>query len=362
MTNVLQEYFPMLRTRGEILEEINLDEKLKKTFDSWEERYREEFLDFCTGARGVKMLYDFCVKEILNPEVYPERLNELISLLLGKTVKILKALPVDNTRIADESSLVLMDFLVELSDGSIANVEIQKLGYAFPGQRSACYSADLLLRQYRQVRNQMTKETFSYRRISNVYTIILFEKSTSEFHQFPDHYLHKFEQKSDTGLEMELLQRYVFAALDIYKKNRQNKAIGGRLEGWLTFLSSDKPEDIIELIEKYPDFKPMYEQIYRICQNIEKVMGMFSEELYELDRNTVKYMIDELQEENARQKEENMRQREENVRQKEENARQKEELKRQKEENRCQREELARQKEVLGEALKKIKELEEKIK
>ena len=73
-------------------------------------------------------------------------------------------------------------------------------------------------------------------------------------------------------------------------------------------MSSDRPKDIIALIEKYPDFKEMYEQIYRICQNIEQVMGMFSKELYELDRNTVRYMIDELQEENKRQKEEIERQ------------------------------------------------------
>ena len=59
----------------------------------------------------------------------------------------------------------------------------------------------------------------------------------------------------------------------------------------------EQPEDIIALIEKYPDFKPMYAQVYEICQNIEQVMGMFSKELYELDRNTVRYMIDELQEE-----------------------------------------------------------------
>ena len=51
----------------------------------------------------------------------------------------------------------------------------------------------------------------------------------------------------------------------------------------------------------------MYAQIYEICQNIEKVMEMFSKELYELDRNTVQYMIDELQEENRRWKEENKR-------------------------------------------------------
>ena len=39
----------------------------------------------------------------------------------------------------------------------------------------------------------------------------------------------------------------------------------------------------------------MYEEIYVMCQNVEKVMEMFSKELIQLDRNTVQYMIDEMQ-------------------------------------------------------------------
>ena len=100
-------------------------------------------------------------------------------------------------------------------------------------------------------------------------------------------------------------------ALDIYRENNQNKGIKERIDGWLTFFSSDRPKDIIALIEKYPDFKEMYEQVYEICRNIEQVIGMFSKELYELDRNTVRYMIDELQEENRRWKEQDRRQKEE---------------------------------------------------
>ena len=34
-----------------------------------------------------------------------------------------------------------------------------------------------------------------------------------------------------------------------------------------------------------------------MCLNTEKVMNMFSKELAELDRNTVQYMIDEMQDE-----------------------------------------------------------------
>ena len=65
------------------------------------------------------------------------------------------------------------------------------------------------------------------------------------------------------------------------------------LEAWLTFLSSDNPERIIELITKFPEFKPMYETLYRMCRNVEGTMGFFSEELRILDRNTVKYMIED---------------------------------------------------------------------
>ena len=77
------------------------------------------------------MLYDSFFKEIMNPETTPERLEEFLSLVLKQKVTILKVLPNDSTRIADESSLLIMDIVVELADGSMANVEVQKVGYAF---------------------------------------------------------------------------------------------------------------------------------------------------------------------------------------------------------------------------------------
>lgn len=41
----------------------------------------------------------------------------------------------------------------------------------------------------------------------------------------------------------------------------------------------------------------MYQEIYVICRNLEGVMTMFSEELRQLDKNTVRLMIDDLQNE-----------------------------------------------------------------
>ena len=303
-TTKLKQYFPMIREREDIKQEIRENPKQLEKYREWDEEQQEEFLDYCTGVKGVKILYDAFFKEIMNPENTPERLNELLSLLLGQSVTIKRVLPGDSTRLADEQSLLIMDILVELADTSLANVEVQKIGYSFPGQRSACYSSDLLLRQYKRVKGEK-KKAFSYKDIKSVYTIVFFETSIKEFHEYPQNYIHKFKQQSDTGLELELLQKYVFIPLDIFRTIYHNnvksngKNGGGncwnRTEAWLTFLSTDEPEIIIELIRQYPEFKEMYEEIYVMCQNVEKVMEMFSKELIQLDRNTVQYMIDEMQ-------------------------------------------------------------------
>ena len=299
MKNKLQKYFPMIRTKGAVLEELRGNKKLWDTFCGWKEKYQQEYLEICTGVKGVKLLYDTYFKAIMNPDTRPERLNDFLSEILGKRVEILKVLPNESARIAAESSLLIMDMVVQFEDGSIANVEIQKVGYLFPGQRSACYSSDLLLRQYKRIREELGP-AFTYKKIQKVYTIVLFEKSGSEFKSFSKEiYIHHSEQKCDSGMAINLLQEYTFICLDIFSDLIQNeeREIETRLEEWLVFLSQDDPDMIEKLLKKNPDFRKIYEELYSLCLNMEGMMEMFSKELEILDRNTVKLMIDEMGEE-----------------------------------------------------------------
>lgn len=295
MHKKLKDYFPQIRTREEVLDDIYGNPVCSYQFASFPQELKDEIIDFCTGARGVKMTYDSFFKEILSPEIHPERLEELLSLLLEQEVHIKQVLPNDSVRIADESTLLVTDILVELADGSLADIEIQKIGYAFPGQRGACYSADLLLRQYKRMKGLKNKK-FNYRDMKTVYTIVFFEKSTVEFHEAGSQYIHRARQVFDTGLKLDMLQDYILIPLDIYKEHKQNESIETKLDAWLSFLSDDSPGRIMEIIDKYPTFREMYGEVYTICRNIEGVMDMFSEELLELDRNTVQYMIEEQQE------------------------------------------------------------------
>ncbi|WP_418751135.1 PD-(D/E)XK nuclease family transposase [Frisingicoccus sp.] len=304
MAHNLKDYFPVIRTREEVEKCIREDKHLRKTFNEWELQEREEFLDICTGVHGAKMLYDGFFKEVMNPEYAPERLSDFLSLVLKKQIRVMKVLPNDSSRLTDESSLLIMDIVVEFEDGGIANIEVQKLGYLFPGQRSACYSADLLLRQYKRLRNEKKKK-FSYRDIQTVYTIVLFEKSPKEFQEKPGLYYHRVEHKVNTGVKLDIPQKFVYLSLDIFKKKQHNEGekIHNKLEAWLTFFSRDEPDMILKLIEQYPEFRPLYEDVYELCRNVEEVMQVFSKELLEMDRNTVKLMIDEMEEELQEKKE-----------------------------------------------------------
>lgn len=100
MANALKKHFPMIKDREEVLEEIHNKADLKRIFYGWTDSQRAEFLDVCTGVKGVKLLYDHFFKAVINPDTTPERLEELLSLILDTKVRILKVLPNDSTRIA----------------------------------------------------------------------------------------------------------------------------------------------------------------------------------------------------------------------------------------------------------------------
>ena len=51
MENRLRNYFPLIRERKEVLEEIGDNSGLKALFQSWTPERQEEFLDFCTGMK-----------------------------------------------------------------------------------------------------------------------------------------------------------------------------------------------------------------------------------------------------------------------------------------------------------------------
>ncbi|MDE6518780.1 MAG: PD-(D/E)XK nuclease family transposase, partial [Acetatifactor sp.] len=198
----LQSFFQHLPSERELMDKIERRIDLWETFKAWTAEQQRVYLDRCTGKRGLNVLYDAYFKEVMNPEYDPTRLESFLEAVIGEKVKILKQLPNDGVRLEDENTLLVTDIVVELTDGSIANVEVQKIGYMFTGPRCSSYLSDMMLRQYKRLRAKR-KKAFSYGDIKKVYLIVLYETSPKELRTLPYTYLHRSRHVFDTGLEMD---------------------------------------------------------------------------------------------------------------------------------------------------------------
>ena len=210
-------------------------------------------------------------------------------------------LPREGVQLAEKDSLVIMDIIVELCDGSTVDVEMQKVGYHFPGQRSDCYTADMIMRQYNRVRSEKS-EKFSYKDLKPVHLFILMEKSPREFHEFSDQYIHERQISYSSGLQLPSLSHITYISLDTFNSMGQN--IVTELDAWLTFFSCTDSEHIVRLVQEYPKFLEYYKDIAVFRTKPKELIYMFSEALEILDRNTANYMIDELAQEVKSVKEE----------------------------------------------------------
>ena len=275
----------------EALSLVKEDRTTYETFLNFSAENQEKLLTFIQGQHGLKITYDPFFNYVMSPEYHPDRLESFLTALLGQQVRITHILPREGIQLADSGSLVIMDILAELTDGSLIDVEMQKIGYAFPGQRSSCYVSDLIMRQYNRIRKEKLNK-FNYRDMKPVYLIVLMEKSSKEFRQTAPFYIHKEQTIYDSGAEITSLSHTLYISLDTFHEVIQN--ISTELDAWLTFLSSDAPSDIIKLVTAYPKFQEYYNDISKFRKNPKELINMFSEALAIMDRNTELYMITEM--------------------------------------------------------------------
>ncbi len=278
-------------TQEKIMEQIRSDTYTYSQFVKMPLEAQRRLVEFCMGNRNLKITYEPFFQHIFNPELHPERLTLLLSAILKQKVKIIHVMPREGKRLSHDSSLVIMDILVELEDGSYVNVEIQKFGYYFPMQRSFCYGADMLVRQYAKLKEDLG-DKFTYRHMRPVFVIVIMENSPKEFSAFPNDYIHRSIVQFDTGLKLGNLMNLIYIPLDIFRNMPHNEI--GELEAWLYFLGSDEPKDINRIIEKYPFFKELYQEIVYFRYHPKELVGMYSEALAILDRNTVEFMLDDM--------------------------------------------------------------------
>lgn len=301
-----------------------------KSNEEWIGRYE----NFLKGKKSLPLLYDPFFKKIFNPVERRDRLSELVSCLLGQKVTVLEVFPNEDSQFL--GVMIIMDMVVMMSDGSIANIEIQKISYDFQAERISCYSADLVLRQYKMITGNRKirgagsdggsmkgSSKPSYKDMRPVHTIILFENSSSLISEVDKAlYFHVGKTKFNTGIKIKLLQDYVLVSLDTFKKYRYSDIRKGRIEvtkydydrtqysekqvtekmkldrlKYLSLFVAETPEEIERLIEIFPDLESVRQDINEYLERPREVLNMFSEALRILDRNTAELMVDRMKDE-----------------------------------------------------------------
>ena len=301
---LLEQKIFVQRGEEEVLRELKDLPGAYRTYLGWTPELRERFMAFCTGKKTLPVLYDTVFKALMNPDTHPERLEDCISCLLKQKVTIQTVLPMEDI-LMDGVSTMVMDILVRLKDGALVLVEIQKIPYYFPAERASCYSADLLLRQYSRIKTEKGK-AFSYKDLHKVYTIILYEQSTEAFKEFPEIYTHHARMTCDSGLELNFLQEFYLVALDVFRKSEYAKRRDpkDRQVGWLSFFCTENAEEAEALCKIYPWLWELYAEMAEFGRKPEELITMFSDILREMDRNTIRYMVDDMKEQIEKGKQE----------------------------------------------------------
>jgi hypothetical protein len=199
----------------------------------------------------------------------------------------------EGSPISDRGSIVIMDIVVRLADGTIINLEFQKISYRFPAKRLDCYCSDLIIREYSRLREKEGKK-FSYTHMPLVYSIVLFEEIPSELRPDSGHYIHFGRMKTDTGIVLDSIIRYVYVTLDIFKKQMHNNPIKTELEAWLTLLTTQDMDTIEELITSFEGFGEIYREVFQLRTKPEELIQMYDNIFYEADRNEDRLLIEEM--------------------------------------------------------------------
>ena len=267
-------------------------------------KWKGHLSDFLTGKKSLPLTYDPFFKFIFNPDYHQERLTNFVSSILGMQITVVEVLSMEDT-LMDGESYLIMDLVARTDDGSV-NVELQKQGYDFPGQRISCYASDLLLRQYIKTKKMPdhSAHDFSYRDIKPVYVIVIFEHTTSELRLESHDYIHHGKTTFDTGLDLHMPERFCIIALDVFREIPYSEIKKCSQSAWLLLLSTEKLEDAECLIQDYPWMEPIFQEIAALRRRPEEVFDMWSEALLQMDENTLKYQVERMQAENEKLKSE----------------------------------------------------------
>lgn len=283
--------FNFFNSKNEVLLTLSNSPEALTMYRKLPSTIKEEFIDICTGKRGIPLHYDVFFKAIFSPDKHPIRLGRLLSQILGERVEVISSMSNEGSKISDRGSFVIMDIVVRLSNGEIVNLEIQKVGYLFPVKRFDCYCADLIMREYSRLREKHCKD-FSYDMLPKVISIAMFETTPNELATDYSTYIQHGQMKTDMGKVLNSVPEHYYISLDNFSYAMHNKPIQTELEAWLMLINTVSIERINELIKFDSKFADIYTELFGMIVKPEELLSMYNNIFLDADKCEEQLMLD----------------------------------------------------------------------
>ena len=65
---------------------------------------QQELLDFCIGKQGLHITYDTVFQKIFHPDLHKDRLESLLSAILGQAIRIIAIIPRKGSQLTERGS------------------------------------------------------------------------------------------------------------------------------------------------------------------------------------------------------------------------------------------------------------------
>ena len=104
--------------RNTVIDNLKNNPLLSVRFRPLTGELKERMIDFLCGTATLPLTYDPFFKKLFNPDIYPERLENFISSVLKKKIKIKCVLSQEDSQLQG-ATLLIIDIIVELEDGSL---------------------------------------------------------------------------------------------------------------------------------------------------------------------------------------------------------------------------------------------------
>lgn len=237
---------------------------------------------------------DAIAKNVLNPDVHPDRLNYLMrNIAKDETIDVASSAGNENFKQSIYSKSMITDIPSWLRDGRLSDLGMQKIRQDFIFTRVELYASEMLLLQYSVTEGQ-AKGDLDYTNVDEVLIIVLMVESPKAFKEYDKvcgKYIHRFTQMTaDTGLTYYAKAKMIYVQLDKclkqFKEDRNAEAVDDKpdkLQLWLSMFADVNDEKVCEAAERDDILMKIREETFKMAQDKEVQRMLIQEKFDRMD-------------------------------------------------------------------------------